>query len=813
MISSQELALQMLAQLRILDPSISADLGTPERKIIDTVAQSLSDSQIDLDALSNALDIDGKYGAALDRFFRIFGFARKTATFATGYVTLSRIAASNLDIRVPSGTMVVANITAVDPFDQPDREVRYVTLFDVILPAGSLSVTVPVTATVPGTIGNVAANTINEFAGTTAYGLTSVTNDLPTEGGFDAESDSEFKVRFKNTLFRNLAGTQDQYMALAASTAYTTKANVVGPMSRYKEIIQIPQVADNAAYDTDDDTIDESGNGYAGEYTTALSTIPFAKYIYADEVPSFVSNAETGIGSFFYRQDYDFSVNTSIANKNRGDAYRMGSTGADWSFAAGSETPTARPNFTFKNVYTGVDATISAITPNSVVLVDFAYMSEASRNDITRNVTNAVDVFIDGGNETVASTIIPRPVHGNFFVNDSNSKFHYENYRRIGDPVKRPLTGNILTPLYWQPVLSLPASITIGTNIYYLGVHYWAVEDISTNGGTVRSRGGIEWSVTIKGVAPGDTFEVGDDPSILTTGVIVSDATGDPVGGRPVEIDGYTYDRNIVELQAALEGAKQVTTDVLAHRAKRRYFKPDVSVMYNNGANIFETNNAIRNSVDTFLKSQYFGVPIQLSDILNVIHNLPQVDNVRWSSDIPHAVNETRVFECDIYGNPLTNVTIERVQPGNGAPGSGTRAEIQHLFLTGRPQNGTFRLIWNGQTTSEISYSASAATIQAALLALSAPPTGIVVSDISRSNLGVRFPIKSFEITWPTLSGAQPAITADASGLIGGDFSFANDFFLRDDELAQLPTYALSTDTVAGMIIRPRAQGTWQRGS
>jgi len=195
----------MLAQLRILDPSISADLGTPERKIIDTVAQSLSDSQIDLDALSNALDIDGKYGAALDRFFRIFGFARKTATFATGYVTLSRIAASNLDIRVPSGTMVVANITAADPFDEPDREVRYVTLFDVILPAGSLSVTVPVTATVPGTIGNVAANTINEFAGTTAYGLTSVTNDLPTEGGFDAESDSEFKVRFKNTLFRNLA--------------------------------------------------------------------------------------------------------------------------------------------------------------------------------------------------------------------------------------------------------------------------------------------------------------------------------------------------------------------------------------------------------------------------------------------------------------------------------------------------------------------------------------------------------------------------------------------------------------------------------
>ena len=37
-VSQRELALQMIAQLRVLDPSISVEVGTPERKIIDTVA-------------------------------------------------------------------------------------------------------------------------------------------------------------------------------------------------------------------------------------------------------------------------------------------------------------------------------------------------------------------------------------------------------------------------------------------------------------------------------------------------------------------------------------------------------------------------------------------------------------------------------------------------------------------------------------------------------------------------------------------------------------------------------------------------------
>lgn len=809
MISQQDLSLQMLAQLRLLDPSISAAVGTPERKIIDTVAQSLFDSQIDLDALSAALDIDSKYGANLDRFFRIFGFARQSATFATGYIKFSRITPSNVDIRIPAGVIIQGISGPDEAFEGRPQTVRFTTVYDVILEAGKLSVVTPIRCTIAGEVGNVAANVLQDLTSSATYGITHATNEVPTQGGKELESDNEFKIRFKNTIFRNLAGTQDQYMALSVATAYTTKANVIGPMSRYREYIQVPPVSDSESYDVDKNGSFENGNGNAGEYTTALSTIPFAKYIYAEEVPSFVSNGELGIGSFFFREDYDFSVNTTISKKNRGDTARFGALGIDWDLSNG-DTMTERPNVTFKNVYTGDDASVAAVVPNSIVLFDYAYMSEASRNDIVRGITNAVDVFIDGGNNVTADTIIPRPPAppSNMFIADPDSKFHYENYRRSGQPATRPLIGNVLTPLFWEPVTDLPGSITIDDDVYYKDVHYWAVEDVSTLSGTVRARSGIEWSTAVRGISPDDDYEPGNDPSTFT-GKIATDHSGDPVGGQPIEVIGYSYDRNVVDLQAALEGAKQVTTDVLAHKAQRRYFKLDVSAMYLNGINIADTNNQIYLSLNSFLQSQYFGSFVQLSDLLNVIHNTPGIDNVRWSADAIDDENAVRVYECDIFGNPLTDVSVERIQPGRTS--GPALPEKQRLFVVGSPTGGGFSLTWNHQTTAIIDWDEiSAGKISSELGLLGTPPALTSVEEDFRPNLGVRHPVRSFTITWST-NAPQSAIIPN-SDLVGKDYHFNTDFFLRDNELASLPLYALDTDTAPGLIIRPRAQNTWMRG-
>ncbi len=44
--------------------------------------------------------------------------------------------------------------------------------------------------------------------------------------------------------------------------------------------------------------------------------------------------------------------------------------------------------------------------------------------------------------------------------------------------------------------------------------------------------------------------------------------------------------------------------------------------------------------------------------------------------------------------------------------------EVQSVTVTGSPTGGTFTLTWNGQTTAAIAYNATAATVQAALVAL-----------------------------------------------------------------------------------------------
>ena len=823
-VSQKDLANQMVAQLRVLDPSISAEVGTPERKILDTFAQSLYDSQIDLAALDSGLNLDNKFGIQLDRFLSLFGFFRQKAVAASGFVSFSRVTPSTQDIRIPAGS------TVQSPSNTNDIEIidiQFTTTYDVILPAGDTSIIAPVLCSTTGSHGNVAANRVTQIVGETIWGITGVMNHTAMSGGADKESDEEFKLRFKNTIFRNLAGTRDQFMALAIATAYTSKANVIGPISTYREYVQVPPVDDATSYDVDGSNPDSaiSGNGSAGEYTSALSTIPYAKDIWESN-PVFVSNGVQGLQSVFYRQDTDFVFNwASSGAANKGDTYRFYNatpnkldTRTPGSVAVAGVTAEP-PNVTFKNVYTGANTAVTSIRPGDVVLLEHQYLSAASRNSKTANITNAVDVFIDGGNGTLSSVVFPRPSTTTAFVDNVASKYHYENYRRVGDPQKRPIIGNILTPLFWQPVMDLPDSIIVGDNTYLKNVHYWTIEDVSGISGSVRSRGGIEWAHDIKGK---DIADNTTDPSQFT-GVLIWDSTGDPVGGQPIEVDNYTYDKNIVDLQTSLNGAKQVTTDVLARKSKQRYFKLDLTIMYSPGASVIDTNASISAAVDTFLKSLYFGSAVQLSDLLQVVHNVSGVDNVRWTSDSPAASIATsaqtdfvRMVETDINGKPLLNVTVERTKPGTASS-----QEVQSLFLVGQPTGGTFTLTYNNYTTAPLAYNASASTIQAAIAALTGSPL-ITVTEDTRSTTGVLMPIRSFKIAFTTgigngvpANGSHPAISG-ASLLTGGPFAITSDFFLRDDELAKLATSIYTSpsgfvDSAAGIIARPRAQNTWVR--
>lgn len=66
-------------------------------------------------------------------------------------------------------------------------------------------------------------------------------------------------------------------------------------------------------------------------------------------------------------------------------------------------------------------------------------------------------------------------------------------------------------------------------------------------------------------------------------------------------------------------------------------------------------------------------------------------------------------------GIPLGKVTAS----GLYAPYGGPTSETQTVTISGAPTGGTFTLTFSGQTTAAIAYNASAATVQAALEALS----------------------------------------------------------------------------------------------
>lgn len=661
-LTQQQLALQMLAQLRVLDPSISAEVGTPERKILDTVAQALSDAQVDLTQLSGALDIDAKSGTELDKFLALFGFGRQQATYASGFVRFSRDVASSLDIRIPARTQVMApGIVIVNPPNDGIQNVIYETSFEVTLPANQLFVDAPITAVIAGSAGNTAVGAITEFAATAIYGITGITNQAPISGGVDSESDDQLKVRFKNTIFRNLAGTQDQFLALAASAKFTTKANVVGSISRYREYVQVPQVDDATSYDVNGDGITEVGNGSSGQYTTAISTVPYSKHIY-DTLPNFISSGDIAGDFVFWREGIDWLLNTLITAKNQGDAFRLFSANPSEPDPL-SPTNLYRPNVTMTNVYTGTNDEVTGIRPGDIVLFEHSYLSSASRNDITRQVLNCVDLYIDGSNDTAASMVIPAPGASvaTQFVNNTASKYHYLNYRLDGEPDIAPATWTttpapggsyvasrfLFIPAFFQPTTALPSSITVRDasteSMFFLNEHYWLVQDITELAGTVRARNGICWDKTLAGAS---------GPTAPRTQPALQAYT---TAGLAIEIENYLYDKNVPDLQAAIETARQVTTDVLVHKAITRYFKFDITVMYSEGANTTETNNAIYTALTGYLSSLYFGPIIQLSDILQVIHNVTGVDNVRWSQDLKGNTALHRVYGTNAGGVPRTN--------------------------------------------------------------------------------------------------------------------------------------------------------------
>lgn len=596
--SAAEISRAIRAQLQVLDPDISTEPLTPERKIIDTVSEVVADSEVDTFVLDYQYSVDTKVGVDLDKFVALFGFARQGGRRATGAVTFTRSAIADADIVIPAGTQVVKTSTTVSP------AIIFRTVATVTMYTGTTDVDAPVEATAAGIFGNVPANSINTLSTLGTANITSVTNAAATTGGVDIESDAELRVRFKNTIFRNITGTTDQYLALALSSRFTNKANVVGPKSRFIEYVQTLSTATTGSHTLPVATINVvSTTGFATSGTIYIAGQAVA---YTGKTGTTFTGATGGTGvitagsivsaptaSQIPYSKYTYNFDYYLTDGNIASETFYNKSGVDYTFLS-----TVPPTFYVNSA--------TALPSGSVVLLEHAYTSVNSRNDPATNILNYIDVYVSGQDVTAATEAAVFPTAT--FNNTGGSPYLRTNFRRANDG-STPVAGNFFQELLWQPVYSLPSTITIGANTWTLNTHYWLVRDMTINKGSRRARNAIEWASTV--TTPANTAFV------LT----------------------YNFNKLPLALNELMAAHKQVTADVLVHEATRRYYNVYLTIMYSPGYSSASVDQAVTTALTNFFAKQQFGVVIQFSDIIDIVHEVVGVDNVRVTTSTDNATN------------------------------------------------------------------------------------------------------------------------------------------------------------------------------
>lgn len=570
---------QIISTLRLTDPDLDTSPGTPTRKIIDAVSESISEAYVDQYMLAYTYDIDSKIDGDLDVFVRLFGISRFAPRRATGTVTFIRNAVT-ADLVVPYGT-ILSTSSGVP--------VTFTTMAPAMMGISVESVTVPVQALEGGTRGNVAPGTIN-VASNLPLGV-SVTNIQSTTGGTDMESDPELRLRWKRTVFRSLAGTEQMYAGIAIDDVDVSSVNVVTGSKRRFEQLQVD-------------------NGFAE------SQVQDHKYVYDSGV---VVGPDISAGQF-YLKDHDYSWDTSGA----------------------------QPQVVVLNP--------AVIGDGSMIEIEFNYCPIASRNDPANNIMHRVDVWCHGSRIASATQSVVFTASKKF---DEITGSAYNRFDWVGPDMTPPQNDAVFIPLAFGPILELPLVISAGGHTYGqidsgddtvdFPDTFRFVHRNTADGWGATSLFGIEWRPSTDPIDPlppsNSTFTIGAS-------------------------DDYTYNEIPRSVQARIDQARLLGVDVMVHQAKQVWLRFNLAIIYSYGVNQTAVDANIHSALSNHLRSLAFNAVVQYSDILDIVHDVPGVDSVRflhgadyltWTGDpnnhgvaIQRIVNETVDYTyCDANGRAL----------------------------------------------------------------------------------------------------------------------------------------------------------------
>jgi uncharacterized phage protein gp47/JayE len=256
----------------------------------------------------------------------------------------------------------------------------------------------------------------------------------------------------------------------------------------------------------------------------------------------------------------------------------------------------------------------TATFPDGTLIdLDFGYVPTASRNDPVNAIANRIDVWCAGTRAIDASQSL---IFKNTatFSNTSTSIYYKNNYIRPDGT--RPVAANVFIPLAFGPIVTLPSTIVIGATTYGLATPahamgttsgsityaYQIVHEDNANGWHTNSRFGLEW-------------DAAHQPTLNSAFSIVSD---------------YTYNDVPWAVQQDIDAWRLAGSDAKAHQAKQIFLKFNLAVIYDYKIDRTLTSTAVDVALADFLGKLGFNAVVQASDILQVVHNVPGVDAVRF---------------------------------------------------------------------------------------------------------------------------------------------------------------------------------------
>lgn len=671
---------QLVTALNQIDPQINTMVGSPIRKVLESVARQAAAISVNQNALADPWDLDAKSGTQLDAFASFLGFGRRQGRKAMVTVEFYLASPATSVISIPRGLSVSDGVHV------------FQTLQSASIPVLSQSVSVACEAASTGSAYNVQAYALTTVgSGLSGSQTVSCQNPQAASGGADPESDAQLRARIKATFLRNLAGTQDAYKNIALNVGDTERVTVLGPQNVWYEQETLETTAEGLGFTSNipcskytypnSGILSREGASWSNsQFTMTTDNPPQVSITPTDGLNlenlsgASLDAAGQAIGlsrntgsqsegkaviAFLYPQPSAYTLPAGTILEFEGQQYKTlaASTIASQDYSGapvpiqavdtGTETVPVgaiftlpnRPQFTAQcssEVTGGVapwtDSEYRArledyyaqnlgLTEGDVVWYQHSYCSVDSRNEPSENILNRVDVYSDGRNIQLQTLM------GQIAYREADSTLAQTLWDSNGG---HPVSGQMLLHIPVAPVTGAPSSITVD-GATYTAADYTLYKTQENTRGSVQEQSWLGWNPGASLPAAGSFW----------------------TGAFPVN-------QVIPSTQTLLEANKQIGTDILAHQSHRVGLTVNLLVELESGVNPQTTYTSIVSALSDYVDSLSYGDWVRINQLLKTVLTVTGVQDAQLNTQSENVINMG-----ENIGQPLAQgiQTLEEWEP------------------------------------------------------------------------------------------------------------------------------------------------------